>query len=103
MSYTRKYVTLKNDYYEDDPDNASKTITGVVYFEGAEPSELFYENLNIEEVNLTDPRYDTGRWMLLLGNACWVDDDFEKLERLLLEWAGDEGYEIQKTYGPIDF
>ena len=93
----RKYITLKNDWCADDP-KERPTVTGVVYFYGDAPSELFYENLAIEEVNMEE-----GRWLLILANEQWVSDDFEKLERILMEWACDEGYGGTKLFGPIDF
>ncbi len=95
---SRRYATLKNDWYNDDPENETPTKTGVVYFEGEAPSELFYENLQIEEVNLPD-----GRWLLILANEQWVDDDLEKLERILMKWASNECFDFPKTFGLIDF
>ena len=80
---------LKRFYCTDWPHDRYLT-SGVVYGESADQlSPYLEENLNIEEVNHPD-----GRWSLELGNESWVSDNFEELEKLLLTWARDEGYDV---------
>lgn len=67
-----------------DSDRDSPVIPGLIYH-GA---------LTIQGADLWPPelrKWQSGRWYLQIGRSEYLSDDLEELERVLYEWAKDEG------------
>ena len=83
--YERKYVTQMLDYYDEG------FVSGVIYRDpqSTNPDRDYLEShLAIKEVNEKE-----GRWELCIEQSTFVSDDFEALEKKLIKWAREEGYE----------
>jgi hypothetical protein len=50
------------------------------------PGRVYEGDLYIENGDKMD------RWFLTIGNSQYADDDLESLERILFDWAVDEGF-----------
>tara|TARA_R110000823_G_scaffold22716_2_gene68253 strand:- start:236 stop:688 length:453 start_codon:yes stop_codon:yes gene_type:complete len=80
--YERFYVTnIESDYHD------GEMVSAIVYARSIDDiSPLLEGNLAIEEVCHTD-----GRWLLCVDRSQIFSDDLEKLEKMLIAWARDEG------------
>lgn len=65
--------------------NDDHPVGGMIY-----KGEAWIEDCNSWK-NDEDPHPNDGRWYLIICRDQWRSDDLEKLERILYEWAKDEG------------
>ena len=77
MKYPKTYATFKDEY--------KGKVNAWIYGEFIHKNDL-YANYHIEDLGEGN---DGGRYMLTIENQGWLDDNLEKLEKILFQWIGE--------------
>jgi hypothetical protein len=97
----RSYVKGITYAYTSGPGEEGEEEIGFVYHEG-EPDQIFEQNNHILDMG-EDRKPGLGRFLLIIGNQQWDNDNLEELEDLLRDiHVSDQDHVIMPKYSPLE-